>query len=330
LDGVKGEIVMPQHGSVRQSPIIVTNKKPMSKAIKVALWALLIVLIVSTLAIVGISSYVGWSLTHPDQKLIDNDPSQFGLPYEDFEVLSKLDQIRLSGWAIETDHPPKGVIIMAHGYKENRLQHNVPALALSQSLVGHDYHVLLFDFRNSGESEGDLTTVGYHEKEDLISVVHYAKEKYPDLPIGVIGFSMGAVTSITAAEEETAIEAVVADSPFANMREYLTANLSVWSDLPDFPFTPIILTLMPTITGLDIDEVNPREAVKNVHSPMLLIHGDGDTSIPNRNSKEILENSVHPDTALWIPSGSGHVKGYADYPEEYTKRVIQFFDQSLK
>jgi dipeptidyl aminopeptidase/acylaminoacyl peptidase len=321
---------MVQHGSVRQSPVIITNKKPMSKGMKLALWALFILVIISVVAVIGISGYIGWSLTHPERKAIDGNPSQYGLPYEDFEVLSQLDQTRLSGWTIETGQTPKGVIIFAHGYKGNRLEDGLPALALAKSLVENDYHVLMFDFRNSGESDGELTSVGYHEKEDLISVVHYAKDRYPNLPVGLIGFSMGAVTSITAAEAEPAVQAVVADSPFSNMREYLTDNLSVWSDLPEFPFTPIILTIIPIMTGLEMDEVSPRESVKNIQAALLLIHGDGDTSIPNTNSKELLQNSVQTNTELWIPGGSGHVKGYSDYPEEYSDRVIQFFNRTLK
>jgi dipeptidyl aminopeptidase/acylaminoacyl peptidase len=321
---------MVQHGSVRQSPVTITNKRPMSKTMKIVLWALAIVVAVSIVAVIGISAYIGWSLTHPEKKVIEGNPSEYGLPYEDFEVLSQLDQTRLSGWTIETGQDPKGVIIFAHGYEGNRLQDSLPALALAKQLVENDYHVLMFDFRNSGDSDGELTSVGYHEKEDVISVVHYAKDRYPDLSVGLIGFSMGAVTSITAAEAEPAIQAVVADSPFSNMREYLTDNLSVWSDLPEFPFTPIILSIMPIMTGIEMDEVNPRESVKNIKAALLLIHGDGDTSIPNTNSKELLQNSVHANTELWIPGGSGHVKGYSDYPEEYSDRVIQFFDRTLK
>jgi dipeptidyl aminopeptidase/acylaminoacyl peptidase len=321
---------MVQHGSVRQSPVTITNKRPMSMGVKLVLWALFVLIIVAAIAVIGISAYVGWSLTHPEKKVIEENPSEYGLPYEDFEVLSQLDQTRLSGWTIETGQPPRGVIIFAHGYKGNRLEDGLPALALAKSLVENNYHVLMFDFRNSGESDGELTSVGYHEKEDIISVVHYAKDIYPNLPVGLIGFSMGAVSSITAAEAEPAIQAVVADSPFSNMREYLTDNLSVWSDLPDFPFTPIILAMIPIMTGLEMDEVSPRESVKNMQAALLLIHGDGDTSIPNINSKELLQNSVQINTELWIPSGSGHVKGYSDYPEEYSDRVIQFFNRTLK
>lgn len=321
--------MMFHHDSVRQSPIMLNNKKRLPKGLKFVLWLALLLAILGMLVIVGLSLFVGWSITHPDKKPLDDDPSQYGIDYRDFEVMSHLDQIKLSGWIMESGNSPKGVIVMAHGYKENRLQHNVPALALSQSLLDENYHVILFDFRNSGVSDKSLTTVGFHEKEDLISVVQYVKEFYPELPIGIIGFSMGAATALIAAEEEPFIEAIVADSSFSDMGDYLSANLSVWSDLPDFPFTPIIMNTLPLLTGIDIDKVSPRESIKRIQAPIMLIHGDGDEAIPYQNSEEIMSNSTGESIFFWKPSGAGHVRGYSTYPEEYTNRVIQFFDQSF-
>jgi dipeptidyl aminopeptidase/acylaminoacyl peptidase len=321
--------MMPHHDSVRQSPIMLKNKRGLPKGIKIGLWLLLSLAILGMLVIVGLSLYVGWSITHPDQKPLDGDPTLYEIDYKEFEVLSHLDKAKLSGWVMESSNSPKGVIVMAHGYKENRLQHNVPALALTQSLLEENYHVILFDFRNSGLSDKAVTTVGFHEKEDLISVVQYVKGAYPELPIGVIGFSMGAATALIAAEDEPSIEAIVADSSFSDMGDYLSDNLSVWSGLPDFPFTPIIMNTLPFLTGIDIAQVSPREAIKNIEAPVMLIHGDGDTAIPYQNSEEIMSNSIGENIFFWMPSGAGHVRGYFTYPEEYTKRVIDFFDQSL-
>lgn len=321
--------MMPHHDSVRQSPIMLKNKKGLPRGIKIVLWIAFYLALLGMIAIVGISLFVGWSITHPDKKPVDDDPSQHGIAYEEFEVMSNLDQTRLSGWVMETSDAPKGVIVMAHGYEENRLQDNVPALALTKSLLEENYHVVLFDFRNSGLSDKSLTTVGFHEKEDLISVVQYVEETYPEIPIGVLGFSMGATTALIAAEQEPLIEAIVADSPFSDMGDYLSANLSVWSELPDFPFTAIIMNTLPFLTGIDIDQVSPRESIKNIQAPVMLIHGDGDAAIPYQNSEEIMSNSTGENITFWNPSGVGHVRGYSVYPEEYTSRVIQFFEQSL-
>ncbi|WP_202080316.1 alpha/beta hydrolase [Caldalkalibacillus salinus] len=296
-------------------------------------WCLISVcssLAVIIIAIISISVYVGWSLTHPDRKTLDETPTDYGLQYDDIQVTSGQgsDEVTLKGWHVfaETDEP-KGTIIFAHGYRNNRLQDALPALALAKAIVTEDYEVVLFDFRNSGDSEGDQTTVGFKEQEDLISVIQYAHRKSPDLPIGVIGFSMGASTALMTAQKESLVSATVADSPFSDLREYLESNLSYWSNLPNFPFTPVILGTLPALTGIEVDQVSPRGA-EEPKSPVLLIHGDGDEAIPYENSLQI-QQAYESQTELWVPQGSDHVESFADYPEAYTERVIQFFDQHL-
>lgn len=291
-------------------------------------WSVGSVLVLAVIVIVAISIKVGWSLTHPERKLLSDSPENYGLVYEAIEINSTPDDLKLNGWWIEADNP-QGTIILAHGYRGNRLETGVPALALAQELHNHQYHVLMFDFRNSGESEGDLTTVGYKEKEDLISVAQYAKSRASELPVGVVGFSMGATTAIVAAAEEPFIEAVIADSPFSDLKVYLESNLPYWSDLPHVPFTFVIMNTLPVLTGIDVSQVSPREAIKELETPVLLIHGDGDQAIPYSNSEEIYMNAQAGNAQLWITQGSDHVKSYPDYSEQYVERVLDFLADSF-
>lgn len=283
-------------------------------------------MVVALFIVVGIALYVGWQLSHPAKKPLDASPEDYGLTYESFVTQSRLDNITLSGWVMESSQPAEGVLVFAHGYRGNRLETPVPGLALASDLVKEGYHVVMFDFRNSGESEGEKTTVGFEEKHDLISVVHWAHERYPDLPVGVIGFSMGAATALEAAEEEPLIQAVVADSPFRDLNDYLSENLSFWSGLPDFPFTPVILGLLPLLIGLEVEEVSPQEAIQHLTIPVLLIHGTQDEAIPPSNSEAIYANGNPDQVQLWITEGAGHVRSYNLYPEEYFKKVIQLLE----
>lgn len=65
----------------------------------------------TVLAVIGLSLYVGWQLTHPDKKPLDESPEDYGLAYESFTLQSRLDEIRLSGWMIESPTPAKGVLV---------------------------------------------------------------------------------------------------------------------------------------------------------------------------------------------------------------------------
>ncbi len=321
---------MAEHGSLRQSPVRLTKGKgPGWLFLRWTLVFLACLLVIAAIVVIGISVKVGWELTHPDRMTIASSPAYYGLDYESFEVMVPTDQIKLQGWKVESPDDPKGVIVLAHGYRQNRVSPSVGLLGITKDLIENQYHVLLFDFRNSGESEGKLTSVGQFEQDDLIAVLDYAAQLYPDLPLGVMGFSMGAVTAILVAEKHHQLKAIIADSPFADFREYLEENLSFWSDLPDFPFTPTIINILPLFTGIDSDRIRPIEAVKSIQKPLLLIHGGADDAIPFNNSERILNSAPEGTAELWIVDDSDHVKAYIDQPEAYMTRVLTFFSTHL-
>ena len=75
--------------------------------------------------------------------------------------------------------PMPMTVIMSHGYAGTRLEKGLPALALAKAIVDAGYHVLMFDFRNSGNSEGNITTVGSLEKEDVLGAIDWVQEHIP-------------------------------------------------------------------------------------------------------------------------------------------------------
>ena len=68
--------------------------------------------------------------------------------------------------------------------------------ALENTYFLHElgYNLLYFDFRCSGESLGNISTVGYLEVEDFKAAMEFLKKHKPEQSqsIGVYGISMGA------------------------------------------------------------------------------------------------------------------------------------------
>jgi fermentation-respiration switch protein FrsA (DUF1100 family) len=287
------------------------------------------VIVAVVLICAALSAYVGWNLTHPARKALDSLPADYGLSFTEVRFPSRTDSISLSGWFLPAGGKVNGrTLIFAHGYAGNRLETGLPALALARSLVQAGYNVLMFDFRNSGQSDGKLTSVGQFEVNDLLGAVDWTAANHPGR-IGVIGFSMGATTSILAAAHNPAIAAVVADSPFANLKQYLQENLPVWSNLPSFPFTPLIMNILPPLTGIDVGSVDAYKAVDQVYPrPILFVHSGADPSIPVANSERLY--GLHPDKfSLWKSGANTHVGSYKFAPQEYTNRVLDFFEKNL-
>lgn len=306
------------------SPVTIIRRK--RNLFKITVWVLISLLLVALLACSAVSIYIGWSLTHPVKEPLMESPADYGLSYVDAEFTSLEGDVLLRGWympAADRDDPM--TLIIAHGYRNNREYVDVGTLDLSKRLIAQGYNVLLFDFRNSGESEGNLTSVGQFEKYDLLAAIEWVKVNHPS-SIGLIGFSMGGSTALLAAAEDLDVKGVVADSPFSNLYEYLETNLPVWSELPDFPFTPLILTLLPPITGIDPKAASPIDALDDIYPrPILFIHSDMDDKIPYTESAKMAER--YPDRfALWQSTGAGHADTYLLDKPGYVERLAAFFE----
>ncbi len=274
-------------------------------------------------AVYGISGYVGWNLTHPVRKPVTASPASVGLPYDDIAFSSRTDGLRLKGWLLKAPQN-RMTVICAHGYRQNRLQQDVPLLAIARALVDCGVNVLMFDFRNCGESEGAITSVGLYEVRDVLGAVDFVRAQ-PDISQKVVlfGFSMGAAVAILAGEQEPEVTAVIADSPFADLTSYLKENFSVWTELPAVPFNRTILSVLPVLTGLEPDKVSPVRDVGMLHGrPLLLIHGEADADIAISNSEGL--QRAYPAARLVRIPGAQHVKGFKTDRELYLTEVLAF------
>ncbi|MGE5701529.1 MAG: alpha/beta hydrolase [Clostridia bacterium] len=310
---------------LRPNPAAYLPVKPKRRWAKFTFIAIILLLVTGLLTVSGV---VGWKLAHPAKRPIALTPDQFQLPYQDIQFSSRLDQTNLRGWLIPSGES-KRIVIFAHGYRMNRSAEK-PALPTAKALHDAGIATLLFDFRNSGESDGVMTSVGQFEKSDLLGAVDFAKSKGYE-QIGLMGFSMGAATTLLTAPESPDVAAVVADSPFSDLRPYLEENLPVWSNLPSFPFTPLILWEIPLVAGVDLEQVRPIQTIRQLQQkPVLLIHTKGDDKIPVQHSEKLKASVDSAATELWVTSGTRHVGSFEELQGQYLEKVTQFFNAHLQ
>ncbi|MGE5391023.1 MAG: alpha/beta hydrolase [Deltaproteobacteria bacterium] len=301
--------------------IIVRRSTAARRSKRMYVIVVLLIVLVPVTGVFGIAGYTGWNLTHPARAALTSTPEAVGLAYHNVEFTSRQDKLRLKGWLIPAENSDKTMII-AHGYRGNRT--DAPILSLTRDMHLRGYNVLLFDFRGSGESSGDLVTVGQLETRDLLGAIDYVLSQ-PKIAnkIVLLGFSMGATTSLLAGARDPEVDAVIADAPFADMKSYLDDNLSVWTDLPSFPFNEAFFIIVPLLTGLEPDQVSPLKEMSSYNGrPVLLIHGTADSKIPISNSEQL--KKVYPEARLLRVPGSDHCDSYQDHPALYLKTLDQF------
>lgn len=270
-------------------------------------------------------------LTHPKRKEILFQPEEFGFKldndYRNIELESLEEATKLKGWFFSSRSSTGKTIVLVHGYGDNRLMFKDKTFTLIKELIEFGYSVVVFDFRNHGESSGNLTTVGLLEQHDLEAVIAWVKKlKGINEKIILWGFSMGAATSLLVGCRSDKVSAIIADSPFADLRNYLHENLPQWSKLPAFPFSNIIILLSPFVYGFRLEDVSPINALKETSGKnILLVHGEQDTTIPFDMSKQLYEIGKQKNNIIsWLPFESRHVETYEIYGIEYVKRVHAF------
>ena len=253
------------------------------------------------------------------QKIITNlVPSDLGLEYEEVDFNST-DEVKLSGWFIPNNKTKKTIIVM-HGYPADKA--NLLGIA---EFLAKDFNVFLFDFRSFGQSEGKFTTVGYLEKNDLLGAIKYLEKEKNITNIGLYGFSLGGAVALMSSHEN--VKAIVTDSTYAKLSHMVEHMYRIFLV---FKYPLYYLTKLYGILFLNInvDNINPVDNIKNIKVPILLIHAEKDSQIPV--SEAYLLHDANKKTELWIVENADHGMGHAVNPARYEKRVIEFFNESIK
>jgi dipeptidyl aminopeptidase/acylaminoacyl peptidase len=293
------------------------------KWLKISLVFVLVVLIV----FVGISAYLGYSMTRVARVPLTETPDAYGLPYEDISFPSRDKQLTLRGWFIPVQDSER-VIIMVHGNGYNRDDPGIGMLDIAARLFKHGYNVLMFDLRGYGESDGDMVSGGYYEKHDLEGAVDYAGGR-GFKEIGVLGFSLGAVTTLLAAAEDEDIDAVVSDSSFADLNDIMSTEFSRRTKAPRVFLHPILF-MIKIMYRVDFAAIRPVDYVNKVAPrPILFIHGEDDEVIPVAHAYRLFQASQNPENELWIVPNAKHTRSYQVFPDEYINRVTSFFDKAF-
>ncbi|MCH8945985.1 MAG: prolyl oligopeptidase family serine peptidase [Nanoarchaeota archaeon] len=101
----------------------------------------------------------------------------------------------------------------------------------------------------------------------------------------------------------------------------------IFPGITKYPFIWLTSLYAKIFLGMEISELSPEEHVKSINTPILFIHGTKDSQIPVEHSKILHKNA--PNSQLWLVQGADHGMSYSNNPEEYKKRVMEFFDKHL-
>lgn len=226
---------------------------------------------------------------------------------------------RLSGYFFPNGSSKK-VVVLCHGITWT-LFGSIKYMLLFRRL---GFAGLVYDHRNHGESGGSSTTFGRFEKHDLGACVKWLRDRLgPDVVIGLHGESLGAAVILQYLKMDPGIDFCVADCSFSDLKDLLKLRLNKDYKLPSFPLVHIADLFVFASTGMHFRDASPVDALKEVTTPVLLVHGKGDDYIPSGMS--IAMYKQHPESRkLFLSPEAGHAESYLKNPLEYERVVIDF------
>lgn len=259
-------------------------------------------------------------ISGPRRPAMDYSFTPFEVGIEDAEDVSfaASDGARLAGWWLERPGSER-VVVMCHGHRGSKAD----LLGIGPGLWRAGNTVLMFDFRGNGGSGDGPQSLAHYEQRDLAAATDLAARRRPDAEICLVGFSMGAATSILVAAGDARVAKVVADSPFADMRGVIEAAVRGWR-LPPVPLVALADRATQIGYGYRFSDVAPIDVVARIAPrPLLIVHGTQDTVIPVEHARR-LAAAAGSGSRLEIVAGVGHCGAYfADRPG-YIARVADF------
>jgi fermentation-respiration switch protein FrsA (DUF1100 family) len=215
--------------------------------------------------------------------------------------------------------------------------------------VAAGYDVFACELRNQGESDADpaydpLHWVTDRDRADMraaVKYLHYRPDADPT-GIGIFGISKGGALGLLAAAEDRLVKCVCTDGAFATyttmipyMRRWVAIILPnrerIQQLLPGWFYGLIGQAAIGRVERTrQVAFVSVERAVRRLRQPLLMIHGGADQYITPEMAERLFgEAKKSAAKELWVVPGAKHNQSLTMAGDEYTRKVVAFFDRHL-
>ena len=212
-------------------------------------------------------------------------PSALNLPVERVTFPTE-DGLTLASWVIPAGQDSTGLwLLICHGNAGNLSEFGRPVHYAGLRQLG--LHLLAFDYRGYGESEGLPTESGLYQDAD--AAYRYLREErgVPADRIIVFGHSLGSAVAVDLASR-VPVGGLILEGA-------LTSVVDRGQEL--YPFIPV-----RWIAGTRFASI---EKISRVTAPKLFLHATGDEVIPVGHGRRLYQAAPPPKTFVELRGGHG-------------------------
>ena len=245
--------------------------------------------------------------------------SDLALP-NGYEIKKIPSNVELDIWIKKIENE-KGIVLLFHGYTAEKTS----LLANANYFNELGYSTILTDFMGSGNSEGNATTVGFFEAENVKTVVDFAqKESHQNIIL--YGNSMGASAIMRAvAKEIVNPSSIIIECPFGTMQQTVE-NRFKNMNVPIFPMANLLTFWGGTINNFWAFNHNPEDYAKSIKQPILMMYGKKDLNVTNQETQQIFKNLISENKVLKTFPEAGHENYLNRFGEEWKENISLFLN----
>ena len=262
-----------------------------------------------------------------DAKIKELADAMYARPCEEVHTTS-FDGLSLFGRYYEVSSDVKVIELQCHGYKGSCF---IDFCGGNKMMLEQGFNMLSIDERSHGKSEGRYITFGVKESDDFLHWIEFHNHKYPDLPVILIGMSMGASTVLYLADKMLPknVKGIIGDCGFTSPKDIISIVFRKVAHFP--PDLIIFFTNLWTrlFAGFALGEMDTRKVLENSRIPVLLIHGRADNFVPCWMSEAAFDVCASYKEILLI-DGAKHGVSFLKAPEQYTEAVVRFINYLLR
>lgn len=267
-----------------------------------------------------------YTILQPGRRVSNRTPAEFGLDFEHFKFAGA-DEVTLDAFVVPAAGPPRANFIMLHGVGSCKEVY----LPYISTLAHRGFNVMVWDQRAHGKSGGQYLTYGYREWQDVARAVDWLEKKFPGLPTGIYGNSMGGAVALQSLARDPRLAFGLIESTFTDLGEVTNAYGRRMSGfrLP-YWLTDLVLYFAGKIADFNPRSVRPIEAARAIRQPVQLIHGDADANIDVSHAQRLLKALRSEDKHLYLVPGGDHANLWEVGGGPYEKVWFGFLERMVK
>jgi len=233
--------------------------------------------------------------------------------------IPSIDGGSLEVWRVEPEGPPRGVVLLAHGWSRNR-DRMVPRARIFGQL---GFTTVLHSARDHGHSTPYRFMNAFRFAEDIEAVLEWIDE-----PVLLYGHSLGAAGAIIAANRNPdKIKLLFLEGCYARTKEALLSLYRNYNRVFGIFFAPMVVLFMDVFYRFRLDEVSPVRLAPAIDVPVLLIHGELDRSFPLDHAWRLRDSFPAGRAELFVGLKADHSS--SSLTPEYPPAIKSFVDRHL-